>query len=137
MNSVKNPPYVDNITISFEILYTNMTVFSAVTSYQFRGLTTDTLTSCSITFTPATTSTNSTAIVKITPKNAILTGGSIILDFSSNSIYKPVDNSLRTYSNSKSLTYLQNTASIFQNTANQQISIANMIAATVPSNTNI
>jgi hypothetical protein len=73
-----NPPYVDNFTVTYNFVYPNMTIFSTLTG-KVSGLYADSLTACSLAFTPSSTNSLSVVTVSITTKNSIPAGGSLQL----------------------------------------------------------
>lgn len=73
---LQNPSYVDNFTVGYAYTLTAGTAYSTGSS-TVRGLTADSLTSCSVTFSPSYTNSLSTATIQLTPKNAIPSGGSL------------------------------------------------------------
>ena len=73
-----NPPYVTNFNVDFKYYKSDGSLFDSA-STTFRRLTNDSLTSCSITFSPDNTITSSTATVSFKTKNAIPNGGSFML----------------------------------------------------------
>jgi hypothetical protein len=136
MSSVKNPPYLSNATVTFEVLNTNLSVYSSATTFTVKGYTTDTLTSCSVTFNPSTVSTLSTATFKLTPKNQIPMGGSIVLDFSNNTGYTPIDSNLaKVYTDSSSSIYLVDTLNVGE--SSQQLSLTNIAQQNIPPGTSL
>ena len=73
-----NPHYVTNFDVDFKYYKTNGDLFDSG-STTFRRLTNDSLTSCSISFSPDYTITSSTVTVSFKTKNAIPINGSFML----------------------------------------------------------
>lgn len=73
-----NPQYVTNFNVDFKYYKTNGDLFDSG-STTYRRLTNDSLTSCSISFSPDNTITTSTATVSFKTKNAIPISGSFML----------------------------------------------------------
>lgn len=99
ISTITNPAYVDNYSVGFSFAadsqVTFQTIYFTMTSFQ-----PDTLTSCSISFSPNYTNTLSNITFTITNKNAIPAGGSLQLTFTG---YTPTSSSLAIYSTSPSI----------------------------------
>lgn len=81
MDTIVNPPSKQSLTFGYSFISGGTTYRSLSSTIDM--LTPDTLTSCSIAFTPATVFTEATVNISITTKNSIDAGGSITVTFPS------------------------------------------------------
>lgn len=99
ISTITNPTYVDNYVVGFsyvpDVTASFTTLYFTISSFQ-----PDSLTSCSMSFSPNYTNTLSNITFTIVNKNSIPAGGSLQLTFSG---YTPTASSLAIYSSSSSV----------------------------------
>lgn len=96
INPLTNPPYVDNYTVSFDFYADSSVTFQTVYG-TINTLQPDTLTSCSMSFSPNYTNTLSNISFTMVNKNSIPSGGSLQLTFNA---YTPSYSTLAIYTTS-------------------------------------
>ena len=89
--TLHNPHYVTSFKVNFKYYKSNGDLFDSGSTI-FRGLTNDSLTSCSISFSPDYTITSSTATVSFKTKNNIPINGSFMFTVNGYTISDSVTN---------------------------------------------
>lgn len=125
---LQNPPYVDNFTISYSYYLLSDNSLYSSGSNTIKGLSPDSLTACSVSFSPNYTNSLATVTLQLTPKNSIPAGGSLQLSVSG---YTTGSTLTSVSTNSNAL--LNSTT--FISTSVPTYILANFFAATIPAGT--